>query len=125
MMAMAQRSLDRWSQDPAFTAVQDSWRTARPGEWDWYFQAILQMARSRGDRGFAVEDVTDALGRDKVPENLPGAVSGYMRGAGILVVIDRRKSNHPAAKGRWINVYKLHEKFAAEPPKNPHAPPKE
>ena len=121
-MSSNQRSLDHWSGDAKFLDMADTWRRTRPGEWSWFAEAVMEMARNTGDRGFAIEDVVEVLGRGKVPRNLPGAVSGSLRQQGVLIVCGRRPSIHRRAKGRWCNLLRLNPAFG-NPPVNPHAPP--
>jgi hypothetical protein len=96
------------SQDPRFLEVQQAVREAHPGDFLEMRGIALRLAADSGKGGFTVEDLRKACeGFGRYGKNLPGVVLGHLRSKHALCVIGRQKATHPAAKGRWINRFKL------------------
>jgi hypothetical protein len=96
------------SQEPEFQAVQAAMRQKYSHKFNELRTIAVMVAGDAGDRGFTVEDLMDrAGGRQKYPKNLPGVVIGNLRSQHVLCVMSREKAEHPEAKGRWINRFKL------------------
>ncbi|HEV2316241.1 MAG TPA: hypothetical protein VGV89_01530 [Thermoplasmata archaeon] len=101
---MIPATLDRWSQDPNFVAAQE--RMKRGIGWDWALLETTALRLGEGGKPFCAEDVLDAAGgRELFPKNLIGCVLGNLRNRKLVTILGREKSHHPAAKGRWINVF--------------------
>jgi hypothetical protein len=96
------------SQEPAFLEVQDAMREAHEPEFLELRGIALRIAAESGGEGFTVDELMDAAGgRGRYPKNLPGVVLGNLRSKHAICVISREKATHPAAKGRWVNRFKL------------------
>ncbi len=98
-------TLDRWSQDPTFSAAQKTVRRRWPEQWATVEFELREAAQELGT--FSAEDVLDRVGRLSIPPNLIGAVLGSWRARGALRAVGRERSRHPAARGRWINRFEL------------------
>jgi hypothetical protein len=99
------KTLEAFSQDPAFSQVQSTARHRWPEQWATIEFELRATARELGT--FSAEDVLDRVGRLSVPPNLIGAVLGSWRARRLLRTVGREKSRHRAAKGRWINRFEL------------------
>lgn len=100
----------RRSLDPLFIEMSVAYTSRWPAETDALRRAIIRVGLEAGSDGFTAEEVLDAAGgRRKYPRNLIGAVIGNLRGRqhALILVDGREKSEHPEAKGRWVNRYRL------------------
>lgn len=107
------------SQSPEFEAVRAGMERRYPAETALLLRVTLRLAAESGAAGFTSEDVLDAAGgRNLFPRNLIGAVLGTLRAHHSICVMGREKARHPAAKGRWVNRFKLNAE-ALEVPRDP------
>jgi hypothetical protein len=96
------------SQEPAFLEAQEAMREAHEPAFLELRGIALRIAAERGSEGFTVDELMDAAGgRGRYPKNLPGVVLGNLRSKHAICVMGREKAKHPAAKGRWVNRFKL------------------
>ena len=99
------------SQDPAFVELHEprsEYRAAHMEKFNLLRSTALRLATENGNDGFTAEDVLDeAGGRKNFPRNLIGVVIGNLRSRHAICVIGRVKSEHPEAKGRWVNRFML------------------
>jgi hypothetical protein len=98
------------SLDPEFIEMSTRFTAKYPAETEKLRRAIVTVGTEAGADGFTAEDILEAAGgRKKFPKNLIGAVIGNLRGRkhALILVTGRAKSEHPEAKGRWSNRYRL------------------
>ena len=99
------------SQDPAFLELQKKegeYRRSHEPNFLLLRSTFLRLAAENGKEGTTAEDVLEAAGgRSNFPKNLIGVVTGHLRLTHAICVIGRRKSEHPEAKGRWVNRFML------------------
>jgi hypothetical protein len=99
------------SLDPEFIEMSTLFTAKYPRETEELRRALIRVGTEAGEAGFTAEDVLEAApgGRKAYPRNLIGSVIGNLRGRkhALILVDGRVPSEHPAAKKRWINRYRL------------------
>lgn len=99
------------SLDPEFIEMSTLFSAKYPRETEELRRAIIRVGTEAGAAGFTPEDVIAATpgGRKAYPPNLLGSVIGNLRGRkhALILVTGRVPSEHPEAKKRWVNRYRL------------------
>ncbi len=99
------------SLDPEFIEMSTLFTAKYPKETEEHRRALIRVGTEAGAAGFSAEDVLEAApgGRKAYPPNLIGSVIGNLRGRkhALILVTGRVPSEHPAAKKRWVNLYRL------------------
>jgi hypothetical protein len=99
------------SLDPEFVEMSTLFLAKYPKEREELLRALIRVGTAAGEAGFLAEDVLEAApgGRKAYPRNLIGSVIGNLRGRkhALILVDGRAPSEHPAAKKRWVNRYRL------------------
>lgn len=96
------------SQTESFQRVQAGMKRKHPEQYALLERVCLRLATQPGKGCFTAEEVLDeAGGRANFPKNLIGAVIGNLRSKHAICVVNRVKSKHHAAKGRWVSVFSV------------------
>lgn len=94
------------SQTESFKRVEAGMKAKYGPQFETLTRVALRLAAERG-RFTSEEVLEEAGGRLAYPRNLIGAVIGALRSRHAICVIDRVKTKHREAKGRWISVFRI------------------
>lgn len=67
--------------------------------------SVLEFAIAQGPAGFTAEEFRSYLGWTSVSPHLIAAAIGMLRSHGKLWILQRERSRHREAKGRWVSRF--------------------